>query len=238
MNDTALMLRNDAALTLQFTPQAERLKTAALELAATIGKVADAADNARAVAAQTELAALIHLVEEARVAAKDPVIKFAANIQTAAAGFVQELKDEAWRISQLVGEFQQHQQAVATAAINAEKQRSNDLDKQRMAELATAPDLDAMDAINEKYDRVISALAPEPIAPAKATGQIVKQEWQFEVTDVHALARAHPGCVKIEPRALEIRSALNAGVKLAGIRAWKTTKATVRLPRAKSPIET
>jgi hypothetical protein len=231
------MLRNDAALTLEFTPQAARLKAAALELSATIGKVVDSAGNARAVAAQTELAALIHLVEEARQAAKDPIIKFANNIQSAAAGFVQELKDEAWRISQLVGEFQQAEAARAQSAINAARDRLNDIDKQRMAELATAPDLDAMDAINQKYHAMVCTFNPMPIAPAKATGQRVTEVWEFEVNDVWALARAHPGCVKIEPRALEIKSALNAGVRLAGVRGWKVTKATVQLPRAKKPIE-
>jgi hypothetical protein len=237
MNDTALMLRDDASLSLTFTPQAARLKAAALELSAQIGKVVDAAGNARAVAAQTELAALIKLVEEARVAAKDPVLQFGRNIDAAAKAFTEELKAEAWRVSQIVGEYQQAEAARATSAINAAKDRLNQIDKDRMAELATAPDLDAMDAINQKYHAMMCSFNPMPIAPAKVESQRVTSVWEFEVFDVHALARAHPGCVKIEPRALEIKSALNAGVKLAGVRGWKTTKATVQLPRAKKPIE-
>jgi hypothetical protein len=232
-----LMLRNDASLSLTFTPQAERLKREALELSAAIGKVADNAANLRAVAAQTELVTLIKLVEEARTSAKDPVLKFGRNIDDAAKAFIADLKEEQNRLSQLVGDFHQLEQAKARAEQLKENERLSGMERERQAELATADTHERLDAINEKWDIRMQKAEPSPQLAEKPANQRVAEVIEFEVTDVWALARAHPGCVKIEPRALEIRSALRAGVKLAGVRSWTATKATVRVPTQPKALE-
>lgn len=237
MSEFPLMLRNDAALSLEFTPQAARLKREALELSAQIGKVADAASNLRAVAAQTELAQLVKLVEEARVAAKDPVLIFGRNIDAAAKAFTEELREEQWRLSRLVGDFQQLEQAKARAAQAAENERLAAIERERAKELAKATTHEELDKVQEKFDARAQQGGPVVLAPQKADNQTVREDWQYEVFDIWALARAHPGCIKIEGRALEIKSALKAGVNLAGVRAWKVTTAGVRLPRQTKAIE-
>src|SRR5712675_585390 len=164
MSDQALMLRNDAALTLTFTPQAESLKRQALEVSALIGKVTDADSNERAVNAQTTLAALIKLVEEARVAAKEPILTFASRIETAAKEWTEEIRSEQWRVSQLVGDYQQLEQAKARAAQQAETLRLEGLEADRQQELANAKSHDEMDQINERYDAHARSTAPVRLA--------------------------------------------------------------------------
>jgi hypothetical protein len=230
MSDLPLMIRDDAARKLEMTGEAERLKTEALEQGATIGKVSDADGNQRAVVAQTAIAALLKLVEEARKAAKDPVLHFGRHIDEQAANWVRELKEEFARLSGLVGDFQQLEQARERAAKKLEDDRLAGLERERQAELAKAATHEELDAIQQKFDTRVQQEAPTaPIAPVRAKGQRVEETIEFEVTDIHALYRAHPNLVKLTELRAEIKSCLKAGMKVTGIRTWKETKASVRV---------
>jgi hypothetical protein len=65
----------------------------------------------------------------------------------------------------------------------------------------------------------------------------VREDWEITVNDLHALYRAHPFAVKLEPRLSELRQLLDAGIKVAGVTAKKITKVGVRLPGAPKAIE-
>jgi multidrug efflux pump subunit AcrA (membrane-fusion protein) len=65
-------------------------------------------------------------------------------------------------------------------------------------------------------------------APAVAQGQSVRTEWQLDIVDIWALARAHPACVTITPRLSEIKALLDAGAKVVGVSAKRVTIAGVR----------
>jgi hypothetical protein len=76
--------RDDAKLTVSFTPEAVALKDTALELSGVIGKVTNADENAAAVAAQVEIQKVRSLAEKARKAAKEPVLEYGKRIDAAA----------------------------------------------------------------------------------------------------------------------------------------------------------
>jgi hypothetical protein len=235
----ALIRRNDASLTVDFTEAALAMKQSALASAALVGKVSNADEQEQAVVCQTEIASLLNMAEKARKVCKDPVLEYGRSIDDKAREFVSELKEEQLRLARLVGDFQQLEQARVRAAQQAENERLLALEREKAKELAKAETHEQFDAIQEKFNQraQFEAPPPEAIAPARASGQRVTEDWEIIVTDVWLLAKSHPTCVKIEPRLSEIKGLLNAGVKVAGVKAERQVKAGVRVGRPAAAIE-
>lgn len=285
----ALITRDDSRLSINFTDEAVALKDRALEASALIAKVDDAASQANAVEAQTQLYTLKQTVEKARKIAKQPWIDAGRNLDSACESFVKEVQAELARISGLIGEFQEIEAAKQRAAEQAlrleqeriarekreaelselrrqaqerealeAKQREIDAlaekarsEKQQKALEAQRVELDRQKALSEakshaELDR-INAQASEAqkqlsetqiAAPVRAKGQRVSEEFEIEVFDVWALARAHPACVEITPRLTQIKEMLKAQpeMKIAGVRAKKVIKAGVTASRRLEPI--
>src|SRR5690348_11672187 len=152
MSSQALIRRNDAALTVEFTQSAIALKNQALEAAANIGKVVDAATQEAAVLAQRELANVLTLVEKARKEAKDPVLTYGRAIDDAARNFVQDAREEQLRLARLVGDFQQLEQERVRRAQQAENERLAALEREKAAELAKAKSHEELDKIQDKFN--------------------------------------------------------------------------------------
>lgn len=97
-----------------------------------------------------------------------------------------------------------------------------ELDRQKA--LAEAKSHEELDRIQAEASRRQAEIAAQPvIEPARATGQRVVTDWEVTVSDVWALARAHPMCVTITPRVGEIKNLLKAGQKVAGVVAKEIT---------------
>jgi len=117
----------------------------------------------------------------------------------------------------------------ASEANNAEEsarleQQRIELEKAKAQ--AKAETLQKFDDIAEQASRDVAAVV---VAPApKLQGQVVRHDWEVTVTDVWALSRAHPGCVKIEPRLSEIKIILNAGGSVVGVTAKKVVSTSTR----------
>jgi hypothetical protein len=235
MSEQSLITRNDGAFTVAFTPEAEASKLTALESAALIGRVTDATENENAVAAQKEVARVLKSVEDARVAAKKPVLDFGRTIDDAARKFIADLRAEEMRLARLVGDFQQLEMAKTRAAEALRIAELNVIERRTQEELQKAKSHDEIDSIQARASQEAAALPI--IQPVKAQGQFVREDWNIIVTDVWALARAHPMCVTVEPRKSEIRQLLDAGITPAGVKAEKVTKSSVRLGREMKAIE-
>lgn len=226
----ALMVRDDSRLTVTFSPEAQAMQNKALELAALCGKVTCAEEQQEAVDAQKELTRVLRLVETDRKAVKEPVLTYGRAIDDAAKKFVAELKEEETRIVMLISNFQALEMAKVRAAQAAENERLSKLEQERQAALAQAKSHDELDKVNAEFDTKQQDERPAPVAPIRVKGQSVREEWDFEILDVWALAKAYPNCVKApEPRRLEIKSLLDVGIKLPGVKAWKAMKSGVRL---------
>lgn len=145
------------------------------------------------------------------------------------------IREDAAAAQRKLDEERRRIEAVAREARNESERKIAEiraLELKRQQELATAKSHDDLGRINDDASRAAANLPV--VQAARSEGQVVKQEWLFEVTDLWTLARAHPTCVKIEPRPGEIKSLLAAGAKLSGIRAWQETKSSVRA--AKNPL--
>lgn len=236
MSDTALMVRDDAHLSVKFTEEAELLKSSALETAALIGRVSNSDENAAAANAQTEIKRVLKLTEDSRKAHKSPVLDYGSRIDAAAKRFIAELKEEEMRIATLVGNFQQLELAKARAAEAARLKEIAEIERKKQEELAAAKSLEEMEKIQERSNQEAAALPVVKIA--KAAGQVVREEWDIQIVDAWALARAHPACVTITPRLSDIKAILDAGITPAGVYAKKVVKSGVRLGREPAVIET
>lgn len=236
MND-ALVLRDYGRLSFAVTPEAERLKSCALEQSSLIGAVTTAEANEAAVFAQRELKRVLKLVEDARKEVKAPIIDYGRVIDATCKEFAVELESEHNRIEQVVSDYAQ---VILAAQRSAEAARSNtltEIELEREEALAKAETVDERDQITADYNDRIAALSPPAVTEGKAEGQIVREEWEFEVYDMEALYRHWPECVKVEPRKAAIKEKLALGIKLPGVRAWKKVKAGVRLAPGGKEIE-
>ncbi len=237
MSDQALILVDQSGGKVEFMPTAAEMKATALELSGIIGKVGNADENSQAVTAQIEIRRILKLVEAARAEAKRPLIDMGKLIEDGTKTFIADLKAEEWRLSKLVGDYQQVLQAQARAAQIAEAARLQGIEDARQAELAKCQTHEQLDAVNEKHDTIAQQSTPEPRPIPKAEGQVVTNDVEFEVFDVALLAKAHWNLVTVEPKRGEIKTLLKNGIKLAGVRSWPVTKASVRVPAGPKAID-
>ena len=281
----ALIVRNDAALTVSYTEAALALKSHALEVAALVGRVSSEEENQAAVAAQKEIAGILKQAEDSRKQAKEPILDFGRAIDEAANRFKAELKDEELRLGRLTGDYQALQQAKARAAELAriaeqrkleeerrqaeqkiieerlaaqrkldaeaaeiarkEREAKNKeeaarlelerLELERQRKLAEAKSHQELDKINDRHAEQVAAIPV--VAPVRATGQVVTNDWEITVTDLHLLYRCHANCVELKPRLSEIKNLLKLGVKVQGVKADPVVKAGVRATKQRAAID-
>lgn len=320
---TALITRDDAALSVSFTETAIAQKNEALEKAAMIAKVGNASEQQAAVEAQQAVHGMLGLIEKSRKACKDPILRFGELIDDSAKKFKIELLEEQLRLAKLVGDYVQLEAAKAAAAERArrleeerierekqeailqaareaadrervlreaaEREQAAERERQRQYEKAAAEarsaeqeaantkqrqdaeqrrkELEAraererveaerrrielesaqaraqaqshaeLDAISNKFADQARDLPPANIAPARAAGQRVTDDWEITVSDIDLLARHHRNCVTIEPRISEIKLLLKGGTTPKGVNAKPIIKAGVTSGRARPAIE-
>lgn len=225
-----ILLRNDASLAISVTPEAIAAKAEALADAQMVQVIANPRSQDVAVAAQAALRVLINACETSRKDVKAPVLDYGRIIDQTAKDFSDALKAEEMRLAKLIGDYQ----ALEAARVRAEEAARNEeltrLERERAAELSLAKSHEQREAIQERFHQEVQAVPPPPVA-ARADGQVVRTDHDFEVTDVHLLYRHHPSLVKLEAKRSEIKEAirnLKKGETIQGIRFWEITKSSVR----------
>lgn len=218
------------------TQPAAALKEVALSTAALIGKVTNEAEQLLAVTAQGELARIKKAVEKSEDAAKAPLNELRSAIIELRKSFLADIEDEGNRIAALVGEYQEKERARMLAEARLKQRELDDLERKRLEAIAAAKTVEKQDEINEAHSRVMAEVS-RPVAPPQVRGQIVRTDWDIQVTDIWLLARAHPSCVSVSPRLSDIKSLLDAGMKVPGVSAVKKTTSTVRAPAERRAIE-
>lgn len=228
-----LLVRDDSKLTVALSVEAIALRENALAAAGLIGRVSCAEEQQEAVDAQKALVAYRNAVESSRRLAKEPVLAYGRTIDDAAKRAVAEVAAEEIRITRLVADFQALELAKVRAREAAENERLRAIERERQAAIAEVKTHEELDRVNGEFDSRVADEAPAPMTPPRVEGQIVREEWNFEIVDVWALAHSHPACVNPpEPKRSEIKSLLDSGVKVVGVRAWKEVKAGVRVGKS------
>lgn len=230
MSDLQLMTRDDAQRSIEITADAQALKNDALAAAGLIGKVRNAGDQENAVDAMKQLKRVISETERSRKEVKQPVIDFGRLIDGTARTFVDEVQKEFNRVARAVSDFQSLEAEKVRAAEALRLAELAKIEREREAAIAKAKSVEEVEAIREDADTKALAESQkvEKQQPARVQGQVVREVWDYEVTDIHTLARCHPNCVKITPLSGEIKQLLEMGVDVKGVRGWKETRSSVR----------
>lgn len=231
MSDLIVRNENSFAIAASITQQ----KESTLAEAALIGKVRNAAENERACVVACELKALSDSVEKARVELTKPFLAAQRQIKKTADTFNADLAEEYNRLMRECGDFQEEEKARQRAALALRSAELNEIERAKFAALAVARNTEEMEAIQEQ---ACEQAASVPVVEVnKANGQQVKDEWEYEIFDLWALVKNHPNCIKPEPIRSEIKRMLDAGFTLAGVRAKKVVKSSVRLPASARLLE-
>lgn len=120
------------------------------------------------------------------------------------------------------------QAAEATNAKQREAAEAARLESERNAAAAAEKAAAAMQLANERAAAATLAEA-KPITATRTAGQVIKEDWDVVVINPYELAKFHPDCVlEIKPALAQIKSYLNQGLTIRGVKATKVTKAQVR----------
>jgi hypothetical protein len=210
--------------TLALTPHAPQLRSMLLEISANVLAVADADEQKQAVAVQAKLASTLKLVETCRKQIKEKV-----DIDKMARNYREPLEKELSRISNLIADFQQLEAKKARAAEQAENDRLTRLERERAAAETKATSHEELDSIAEEFNNRAKDEAIPVAAPARVEGQVIKEDFDVIVSDIHALYRAYPYCVRLEPLIGQIKTLLHNGTtRIPGVRAEPIVRASVR----------
>jgi hypothetical protein len=188
-----------------------------------------------------DIRTLLKAVEAARVETKKPVLDMAAAIDRTAKEFAQDLRDEEMRLGTAASEWAQAEMERVRAAERARQAELDRIENERKAALEAAGDDDKAKAAADERARQ-EVIAIPAAAPKKAEGQVVREVWEFEVTDTWLLARTMPALVRIEVNRQECneviaRLAANGEPKIPGLRIWKSTKVSVRAERGGKVVD-
>lgn len=216
----------------ELLPEAQNLKLEALESTLLIMLVNSPETQKIAVEGQAKLKGVINLYEKNRKAAKEPLLAAGRQLDELIKTETDELNSEGMRLAGLVNEYQEKERIrMAAAKALADKELSEE-ERKRQELLAKAPTVAEADRINEESSiRAARIQATVKEAP-RAFGQVVRTDWEIEVTNPYELAKFHPSCVNITPRMLNIKELLNQGIQVAGVKASKVVSSTVRAARA------
>lgn len=193
---TALIARDDAALTISFTENAVALKETALNEAALVGRVSNGEENGVANATLAKLSELRRTVEKARKEAKQPVLDFGRKIDDAAEKFVAEVKTEEWRVSQLIGEFFAVQEAKRKAAEQATRMEAERIATQQrleqeriLREQVTRENAErqAREAADRKVQEALRAASEAKNAAERKAAAIAREEAERQQIEIKRL---------------------------------------------------
>lgn len=214
-----------------FAPDANTLRESALAAGALIARVDSSESNAAADAAMKGLKSLMSDVEKTREIVKQPHLEKCRLIDKAAREFISDVSDEFRRLQRATADWQ-----------TAQLERVKEQERRRQEEMRRIDINEPGISDEERQRREQDAMTLQPVAPTTVKGQTVREEWGWEVTDIYALVRAHPACVKIEPRAAEIKALLSVlpidPVKetpvVAGLRVFSQVKVNTRAVRGRT----
>lgn len=194
---------------------------------ALIARVTNADQNKQAVDAHIFLKRVASTFESARKKMKEPLLEAGRKLDRAVSGELIEVEKEIGRLSVLSADFQRAEARRVREEQELQARELARIEADKNAALAAAKTTEDVQRINEAA--LLARLAEvKPVTPTRATGQVVKEDWEITVTNPYELAKFHPDCVKIEALLTPIKQALNAGISVKGISATKVIKSSVR----------
>lgn len=138
------MVLDNAALQASVVPKAVEMKESALASSALVGRVSNAKEQEIAVAAQSELDALIRLAEKSRKAIKAPVIALGKEIDGKHEEYIGPVIEDRTRVTRLIADFQELELAKVRAAEAAARLEAEKIERERQAEIRRIQEAEEM----------------------------------------------------------------------------------------------
>lgn len=253
---TSLVIRGIESTGVTIAPEAVSRKRMVLDESRLVNTVASQFTQTAATESLRELVRIEREVEKDRQAIKQPVLALGRQIDDTAATFLADVKQESARLKTLLSNYEveqrkkaeeerRRQEEAQRQAQEAERKRLEEIERQkriaeeaaRQAEQAATPQqaTEAIKATVEAETKVEELAAPvaqplfRPPVVTRAEGQVVRETWDYEVTDIARLASEHPELVTIVPKRADILRIIAQGAPVTGLRVFKKTSVGVRL---------
>lgn len=253
----ALALRNVGAVEIAIDPSAFAVRDDAIATAGWVTKVVSQAQFAAGAEALKGLKSVAKSVEASRTAIKAPILDLGKRIDTTAKQFLSEVEVEITRLTGLLTQYEVEQRRIAAEAqlkrFEEERRRQAE-EAARMAEIHRQQEAAARAELLANTERERAAAEAQRIAaesaasieqaavaarqasvqviiePPKVAGTVIREDWNFEVTDLQAFAQAHPNLVEITVRRADVLKMIRGGCRqLAHARIYTETKVGVRV---------
>ncbi len=163
----------------------------------------------------------------------------ARRVQEAADKVVRDAAEAAAKLASEATNKKQREAAEAARQESLRQQATREVERQKQEaalreQKAAAAAQTA--AIEEKAGDA-AYVAAKPIEITKVAGQRQSTNWVITVEQPFVLAKYHPDLVDIKPRLGDIKTALNEGREIKGIKAMRETVSGVRLPAERKAVE-
>lgn len=190
-----------------------------------------------------ELGRLSNLVTEFALAERRRVAEEAAAQARELARIEAEKQAELKRIADEQARVEREAREAREAAERAAKEATNKAQREAAAKAfaeaeAKRKESEAAAALAAATKAQVEEIAAaktyaegKPIQASREVGQVLKTDWEITVVNPYELAKYHPDCVTVTPKMGEIKSALNEGREIKGIKATKKMVASVRTGR-------
>jgi hypothetical protein len=227
---------------IQTTADAQELASNLHNELSAIVTVIDAPSQAVAVGNATSAQKFLKELEACRKSVKAPVLELGRKIDRLADELAAPVKEQMDRVGKLVANFQRaelervererkareeaEQKAMEEARKAAAEAAAKAKALQNEAELEAAIKAEA-EAKAKEAEMYRTLTAPQPTAQ-KAAGSVTKKVLRYEVTDIHALYKAAPHLVKLDPNISAIKSICTPTTSLPGLRVWEELDTTFR----------
>ncbi len=215
---TEALILSGSGYEIEIAPDAIERRAELITAATTIAQVTNEDESHQASFHLRKLAALRIEVEKARKAVKEPVLAVGKRIDTAAKEFLAQVDLEEGRLRKLIGAHATEQARIRADKEAAERRAAEEARRAREeAEAAAAAAANtrklsdiaaAREAERElKAARLARMVAADETNDARVADN-VRFAWDYTVVDIHALAKARPELVRIEPRRAELIAAI------------------------------
>lgn len=236
--NTAITLSGLGSPQISLTDQARATRDALLVEARDCQTVGDQLDADAAAELLKRIKGWTRQVEAGRSTAKAPVLELSRRIDGLAADLVVPIDVHAQRISRMLGEWQAAERCKADEAFRQQRQQEEELRQKAAAQMAAAEiETDSSDQAEQRKAQIADAYhhqvtesrqALAASAAPRIAGTGVREDWKFEVTDIHALYRAHPELVVLQPNNAAIRAIVKHNQHIPGLRIWKEASTIIR----------
>jgi hypothetical protein len=234
----ALTLSGLGSPQISLTDQARNTRDALLVEAGECQTVRDQLDADAAAELLKRIKSWTRQVESGRTTVKAPVLELSRRIDGLAAELVAQVETQSHRISRMLGEWQAAERRKAEDALRQQRRQEEELRQRAAAQMAVAEiETDSTEQAEHRkaeiagqYHQQVAESRQALVASAapRIAGTGVREDWKFEVTDIHALYQAHPQLVVLQPNNAAIRAIVKHNQQIPGLRIWKEASTIIR----------